>query len=158
MLNKRTATRSSKIGIAHWMQRSSQIDAQFPKVIQAFPARISRLRDLGDSIMTAIALAPFADASKTFEDLGRLRLQECERVQALHAELKKCGASIVEMGSPLGDTQTVGGNAAGGHVGGFSILQAATLDAAATLLDGHPHLMMPGATIELLEFLPIPGM
>jgi len=49
-----------------------------------------------DSIMTAIVLAPFADSEKSFIDLGRLRLQECDRVRALHTELGKCGATIVE--------------------------------------------------------------
>ena len=51
--------------------------------------------------MTAIVLSPFAGSPKTFVDLGRLRVQETERVQALHAELKKCGAVIVEKGDTL---------------------------------------------------------
>jgi 3-phosphoshikimate 1-carboxyvinyltransferase len=46
-------------------------------------------------------LSPFAGTSKTFVDLARLRVQECERVQALHTELKKCGAAIVEKGDTL---------------------------------------------------------
>ena len=83
------------------MQHSWQIDARFPSILQSFPETISRQQDLGDSIMTAIVLAPFADEPKTFVDLGRLRVQECERVQALHTELKKCGASIVEEGDTL---------------------------------------------------------
>ena len=36
-----------------------------------------------------------------FTDLGRLRVQECERVVALRAELTKCGASVVELGDTL---------------------------------------------------------
>jgi 3-phosphoshikimate 1-carboxyvinyltransferase len=51
--------------------------------------------------MTAIVLAPFADSEKTFVDLGRLRVQECERVRALYTELGKCGARIVEEGDTL---------------------------------------------------------
>ena len=31
-----------------------------------------------------------------FTDLGRLRVQECERVVALRTELTKCGAKVVE--------------------------------------------------------------
>jgi 3-phosphoshikimate 1-carboxyvinyltransferase len=57
---------------------------------------ISRSGDLGDSIMTAIVLAPFALAPIRFTDLGRLRVQECERVVALRTELTKCGAKVVE--------------------------------------------------------------
>jgi hypothetical protein len=62
---------------------------------------ISRKRDLGDSIMTAIVLAPFASRAVQFTDLGRLRLQECERVLALHTELTRCGAKVVEEADTL---------------------------------------------------------
>ena len=51
--------------------------------------------------MTAIVLAPFADKTKTFVDLGRLRVQESERVAALMNELRKCGASVTEEGETL---------------------------------------------------------
>ncbi|MGH7972421.1 MAG: hypothetical protein ACREIC_27225, partial [Limisphaerales bacterium] len=34
-------------------------------------------------------------------DLGRLRLQECERVHAMRAELTKCGARVVEQKDTL---------------------------------------------------------
>ena len=80
---------------------SLQIDAQFPRFIRPFAPTISRRDDLGDSIMTAIVLAPFADAPKTFTDLGRLRVQECERVRALRTELMKCGANVVEENDTL---------------------------------------------------------
>ena len=77
------------------------MDARFPGVLRSFPERLSRQRDLGDSIMTAIVLAPFAGEPKTFVDLGRLRVQECERVKALHTELRKCGAILTEEGDTL---------------------------------------------------------
>jgi 3-phosphoshikimate 1-carboxyvinyltransferase len=64
-------------------------------------ASISRLKDLADSIMTAIVMIPFAKHSMQFTDLGRLRVQECERVVALRTELTKCGAKIVEDGDTL---------------------------------------------------------
>ena len=52
--------------------------------------------------MTAIAVAPIWPASKAcFTDLGRLRVQECERVVALRTELTKCGAKVVEEGDTL---------------------------------------------------------
>ena len=41
---------------------------------------------------------------------------------------------------------------------GFSILEADSVDAANKLLDDHPHFHSPGPSIEVLEFLPIPGM
>jgi 3-phosphoshikimate 1-carboxyvinyltransferase len=62
---------------------------------------ISRRTDLGDSIMTAIVMAPLAILSLRFTDLGRLRLQECERVVALRRELNKCGAEVIEIGDTL---------------------------------------------------------
>ena len=36
-----------------------------------------------------------------FTDLGRLRVQECERVAALRTELTKCGAIVIEEGDTL---------------------------------------------------------
>jgi 3-phosphoshikimate 1-carboxyvinyltransferase len=65
------------------------------------PSVISRANHLGDSIMTAIVLAPFADHATRFTDLGRLRVQECERVAALRTELTRCGAKVTETGNSL---------------------------------------------------------
>lgn len=114
-----------KISVAHWPQSGWQIDERFPEVMARAggtfsrlpkhrppvanaptgPSRgegaISRARDLGDSIMTAIVLAPFADQPMRFTDLGRLRVQECERVVALRTELTKCGAKVIESGDTL---------------------------------------------------------
>ena len=94
-------TGPDRITVAEWPAQSLQIDSQFPELIRQFPSRISRLTDLGDSIMTAIGLAPLASGPKEFTDLGRLRLQECERVFALRTELQKCGAAVIEEGDTL---------------------------------------------------------
>ena len=56
--------------------------------------------------MTAITIAPvtywaLGEASLKFTDLGRLRLQETERVHALKTELSKCGATVEEHGDTL---------------------------------------------------------
>ena len=51
--------------------------------------------------MTAIAIAPLFEREARFIDLGRLRLQETERVIALRTELTKCGAKVVEEGDTL---------------------------------------------------------
>ena len=51
--------------------------------------------------MTAIALAPLLSYPTRFTDLGRLRVQESERVAALRTELTKCGANVVEDGDTL---------------------------------------------------------
>ena len=80
-----------------------QMDQNFLDLILGQPWRsdYSRRSDLADSIMTAIALAPFAPAVTRFTDLGRLRVQECERVAALRTELTKCGARVEETGDTL---------------------------------------------------------
>jgi len=70
----------------------------------AFPLVISRIKDLGDGIMTQIVLAPLLKSGSSpviFTDLGRLRVQECERVVALKTELTKCGARVIEEGDTL---------------------------------------------------------
>jgi hypothetical protein len=72
----------------------------------------------------------------------------------------KAGDAIVDLGAPLSDAAYVGPRSAGGdsgHVTGFSILQAESADALTGILDGHPHLDM-GGSIEVLEFLAMPGM
>lgn len=93
-------TEGSRVSVAHWPNSGWQIDAEFPKFLP-LPERVSRQRDLGDSIMTGIALAPFAPAKVHFTELGRLRVQECERVAALRTELTRCGARVEEAGDTL---------------------------------------------------------
>jgi 3-phosphoshikimate 1-carboxyvinyltransferase len=79
-----------------------QIDANFYNYIhKQLPQFTSKKTDLGDSIMTAIVLAPFAGYEVNFTDLKPLRLQETERVVALRTELTKCGAKVVEEGDTL---------------------------------------------------------
>lgn len=120
----------SAVAVANWPVSGWQIDERFPQVMpagadfrlglgrvlgdradkpkgtssaqtEAKRPVISRHRDLGDSIMTAMVLAPFAGIPVEFTDLGRLRLQECERVAALRTELTRCGAKVVEAGDTL---------------------------------------------------------
>jgi len=91
----------SRAMVRDWPEGGTQIDARFPALLRRWPESISRRDDLGDSVMTAIALAPLADGPKRFTDLGRLRVQECERVLALKTELGKCGAAVAEEGDTL---------------------------------------------------------
>lgn len=102
--------RAPRIEVSDWPVSGWQIDAEFPRFAlgpcNGAPGEerrftVSRARDLGDSIMTAIVLAPFWSQASSFTDLGRLRVQECERVRALRQELTKCGADIREAGDAL---------------------------------------------------------
>jgi 3-phosphoshikimate 1-carboxyvinyltransferase len=77
-----------------------QKDTQTPEFVSQ-KVQLSRQLDLGDSIMTAIAISPLAVRPVHFTDLARLRVQECERVAALRTELTKCGAKVVEEGDTL---------------------------------------------------------
>ena len=91
------------VRVARWPSSGWQIDADFPKYLP-LPEELSRERHLGDSLMTAIVLGPLASHPTRFTDLGRLRVQECERVAALRTELTRCGARVVETGDTLAIT------------------------------------------------------
>ena len=91
---------SNSIRVAHWPASGWQIDASFPR-FWPLPKVVSRQTDLGDSILTAMILAPFGDAPVQFTDLGRLRVQECERVTAMRQQLTACGARVTEKGDCL---------------------------------------------------------
>jgi hypothetical protein len=71
-------------------------------------------------------------------------------------------SSIVDGGAPLGKTKRVDSKGASNiknEIGGYSIVQAESPDAATKLFGkDHPHLQMPGAWIEIIEIMPIPGM
>lgn len=71
---------------------------------------------------------------------------------------QKAAAAIVDMGAPVGDSALLKGTPGPGFVGGYSIVQAASLDAAKRLFDGHPHFEAPGGSIEIFEMLAMPGM
>jgi 3-phosphoshikimate 1-carboxyvinyltransferase len=93
----------SRISVAPEPKSGLQADQKFFDSVAhgAWCPAYSRRTDLADSIMTAIVLAPFAPNVTRFTDLGRLRVQECERVKALHTELGKCGAEVEETGDTL---------------------------------------------------------
>jgi 3-phosphoshikimate 1-carboxyvinyltransferase len=102
----------SFVYVFDWPTSGWQLDADFSYFFPVtefcpLPKRISREGQLADSIMTAIVLAAAAGnflgvpSQVSFECLGRLRVQECERVVALRTELTKCGAKVVEEGDTL---------------------------------------------------------
>lgn len=69
------------------------------------------------------------------------------------------GPALVDMGAPLGDTAIVpreGAGPAASTAVGYSIVEAPDLNAAAALMEGHPHLRI--GTIHILQALTVPGM
>jgi hypothetical protein len=76
----------------------------------------------------------------------------------------RVGGAMADMGSPVASVATLDKSGASSKASqpmlcGFSVLEADSVDAVKKLLDDHPHFATPGDnTIEVLEFLPIPGM
>ena len=71
----------------------------------------------------------------------------------------KAGDAVVDLGAPLAPAAQVGsGSSDAGEISGFSIMQADSAGALGGVLDGHPHLSVPGNSIEVLEMLSMPGM
>lgn len=70
-------------------------------------------------------------------------------------------ADLVDLGQPLGKTKRVNTSGVSDtktDIGGYSIVQAESHEEAAKLFEGHPHLEIPGAYIDILEITQIPGM
>ena len=74
---------------------------------------------------------------------------------------QKCGAGLVDMGTPLGNGQKIspaGSTPSDKNVVGYSVLQAETMEEAKKMLAEHPHLAWTaGCEIEVHESLPLPG-
>lgn len=87
--------------------------------------------------------------------------QQKAGMEAWMAWGKKAGASIADMGAPLGRTLRVtpaGASPTRNDLGGYTIMQGESKEALAETLKGHPHFMVPEGFIEIVEILPIPGM
>ena len=104
-----------------------------------------RTLELGDRLVEVEAPVHFTNA----------------RVEAWMDWAGRAGQHLTDMGAPLGNGREIspsGTADAAAGVGGYSILEAEDMDQALALMDGHPHLMMPGASIQVYEALDIPGM
>lgn len=73
---------------------------------------------------------------------------------------ERCGEGLVDMGTPLVGGQKVtksGVSPSDTSVVGYSVLQAASMEAAQALLKDHPHLFAAdGCEIEVHESAPLP--
>ena len=75
--------------------------------------------------------------------------------------MKNHEKDIVDMGSPLGKTKrsmTSGVTDVKTDVGGYSVVQAESHDDAVKIFADNPHFKIPGAYIDILEVMEIPGM
>jgi len=91
----------------------------------------------------------FATAMKATPDQAKAGMD------AWMAWSKKAGSAVVDLGQPVGNGATVAKDGTTGKgttiVGGYSIMQAESLADLAKVLVDHPHFMMPGGSIEVLE-------
>jgi len=74
------------------------------------------------------------------------------------AWFNKVGKAIVDNGGPLGNGvhfTNKGSSKGQTQVTGYSIVQAKDMEAVKAMLTNHPHLMMPKASIEVLEMMPM---
>jgi len=99
-----------------------------------------------------------------FETAMRNATPEMQK-KGMEAWMKWMGshkASLVDGGAPLGKTKRVDSKGASdtkNGIGGYSIVQAETADAATKIFGkDQPHLQMPGAWIEVIEIMQLPGM
>ena len=74
------------------------------------------------------------------------------------AWFKKAGTAIVDMGTPLGNGMNYtksGATKSKSEVTGYTIMQADSMDAVKAMIADNPHFMMPKASIEVFEMMPM---
>lgn len=72
--------------------------------------------------------------------------------------MKNHAGDFADMGAPTGKNSEVSASGAmekSNDIGGYSILQAESQEAAAAILKDNPHFKMPGATVDLAELMPM---
>jgi hypothetical protein len=113
-------------------------------------------------------LAVFLGSKTSAKMAAWLALPEAERrakeqqgIAAWKAWVEKHKAALVELGGPLGKTKRVDASGTadiGNEMGAFTVVRAASHEAAAKLFENHPHFaIFPGERIEIMPVLPIPG-
>lgn len=89
------------------------------------------------------------------------KAREKEGIAAWKAWVTKHQASLVEMGGPLGKTKKVGASGISdisNELGAFTVVRAASHEAAAKMFENHPHFaIFPGEAVEIMPVLPIPA-
>jgi hypothetical protein len=82
-------------------------------------------------------------------------------MDAWMAWAKDAGDAVVDLGMPLGKGKHVAGSdvsVGDSDVAGYSVLQSESLDDLLKVMQTHPHLMVPGNSIDVLPILAMPGM
>ncbi len=88
--------------------------------------------------------------------------REAEGMKGWMAWGKTYEKSIVDMGAPLGKTKQIDPNGitdTKNNMGAYTIVEAESHEEAARLFVNHPHFtLFPGASVEVMECLPLPSM
>lgn len=106
-------------------------------------------------------LVLYRSPMKVAEAMAQMTPEQAKAgVDAWMAWAGRAGSAVVELGTPVGEPHYFSGSPSPSHtqVAGFSILQAEDEGALRLLLNGHPHVQVPGNSIEAHECLSIPGM
>ena len=92
---------------------------------------------------------------------GDRRAKERDGMAAWKTWVENHQGAIVTMGGPLGKTKQVtarGVADVSNHLGAFTMVRAASHEAAAKMFEKHPHFaIFPGDAVEIMPVLPIPG-
>ena len=118
--------------------------------------------------MSDTYLAVFVGSKTSAKMAAWMALSETERkakekagMAAWKAWVEKHQAALAEMGGPLGKTKRVGpGGIAdvSNELGAFTVVRAASQEAAAKMFENHPHFaIFPGEAVEVMPVLPIPA-
>jgi hypothetical protein len=101
--------------------------------------------------------------SAEFEQMMKTATPEQQRkgMDAWMTWMNANKASLIDGGAPLGKTKRIDAKGTAdtrNEIGGYSIVQADSHDAAAKIFgQDHPHLHIPGGWIEITEIMQIPG-
>jgi DNA/RNA endonuclease YhcR with UshA esterase domain len=89
------------------------------------------------------------------------KAKEQEGMAAWKGWVEKHQGAIEAMGGPLGKTKKVDGKGLAdiaNEMGAFTVVRAASHEAAAKMFENHPHFtIFPGERVEIMPVLPIPG-
>jgi len=89
------------------------------------------------------------------------KAKEMQGMAAWKGWVEKYQGAIQAMGGPLGKTKKVddkGVTDIANEMGAFTVVRAASHEAAARMFENHPHFaIFPGERVEIMPVLPIPG-
>ncbi len=102
------------------------------------------------------------DMAKMKELMATMTPEDQKKDMAEWGEWMKANmASFADGGAPVGKNMEVSASGSvqkSNDVGGYSILQAETIEEAAKIIATGPHVKMPGATTDVMEIVAMPGM